>query len=116
MMVADAEEEVAEGDEIDNFFFPSLYPIRFNNGQPALRGNGGSTNLRSSGAVLSQNRVDRNELSSGNVGPEAPEGNAYRPDELKAFIAAAKTNGALQAKAAKSRSRSISTTAASLTH
>ena len=109
MMVADAEEEIIEGDEVDNYFFPSLDPIFFNNGIPALKEGGTGSSLRRNGAVISQNEVSKADLASGRIHPEATQGNSYTLSEMKQFVNVHKASGELDRRASKAISTSVST-------
>ncbi len=114
MMVADGEEEIAEYDEFDNYFFPSLEPISIDGGVIGLTGNGNQNGLNAQRDLLRGNAVATQRLQSGELRPEAPRGNAYSPSELKQLLNAARRSGELDRKAAAARSLGVSKSASSV--
>ena len=96
MMVADGELEIAEADESDNYFFPSLIPVRFNNGIPSARG----TTPSAPGRIMSGNKPNFSELASGQLRPQSPHDNAYTPEEIQSLVKQELKNGNLAQKAA----------------
>ena len=93
LLVADAEEEIEEYDEFDNYFFPSLQPLPFVGGLLGSDGGKVGKSGRAGAPVALGKEVEMADLASGRTHAEAPRGNAYTPAEIKAVLAAAKRSG-----------------------
>ena len=101
LLVADAEEEIEEYDEFDNYFFPSLEPLSFDGGLLGLGGGKGGQTERAGARVALGQAVEMSALASGRAHAGAPIGNAYTPAEIKAVLAAAKRSGEFERRVAE---------------
>ena len=110
LLIADAEEEIDEYDEFDNYFFPSLVPIAFDGGvigrqRAADLTSSDKLSARGAGALLTGNTVDVARLQSRELRPEAPAGNAYTVEEVKTLLERAHQSGAFDARVSEMKAR-----------
>ncbi len=107
VMIADGEEEIAEQDEQDNYYFPSYLPLRFNNGVYGLQGGGEAPTGLS--AKLSSGADVRARHAAGRLDAPRPIGNAYTVSELKGYIRGELANGNIARKAAAAQASALRT-------
>lgn len=101
VLIADGDDVYQEDNELNNYFYTSFYPIRFQNGYALSRGKGKNQEAISDGFEFKNNlkpnleNLRKNDFNTG-ITSENP--NAYTEKEVRQFLNIEKKSGRLEKK------------------